>query len=237
VQVDLPSLLVLQDKDAAVRHAEEQLAKLQPEIDELDSTLADIEDQLAAARGATEEAEKRRSELEERIESYRVMQERRKQKLEWVRGAKEAAAIMAELDLARSVLAKEEAEWIRSADKVQEAQHNLNAIEEVALETRETQGPTREELAQRAGELEKELEAAVVDRDVAAKDINAQQLAQYRRILMGRAPQALYPLRSGACGHCFTSVPLHRVQQIKSGSTVENCEACGVWVYNPTPPE
>src|SRR3989475_3954794 len=39
----------------------------------------------------------------------------RSQRLEWVRGAKEASTLMAELDLARSVLAKEEAEFMRSA--------------------------------------------------------------------------------------------------------------------------
>jgi len=41
----------------------------------------------------------------------------------------------------------------------------------------------------------------------------------------------LYPLRGGACGHCYTAVPLHRRQQIENGQAVEACEACGVLVY------
>lgn len=233
MQVDLPVLLALQEKDAAVRSAQEQLAKLQPAIDRLDEELAEVEERLASARDAAETAEKRRAELEERIDSYRVMQERRKQKLEWVRGAKEASAIMAELDLARSVLAKEEAEWIRSADKVQEAEHNLKQIEAAVEQIKEVQVPARADLAARAGELEQELKAAQAERDEAAKSVEQRQLDHYRRILQGRAPQALYPLRSGACGHCFTSVPLHIRQQIEAGQTVEMCEACGVWVYNP----
>jgi predicted nucleic acid-binding Zn-ribbon protein len=233
VQVDLAALLALQEKDTVVRLTQEQLAKLQPEVDELDDALAEVEERLAAARSAAEKAEAKRDEIEERIESYRVMQERRKQKLEWVRGAKEASAIMAELDLARSVLAKEEAEWIRSADKVQDAMHNLKEIEEHFAQTQEAQVPARDEYAARAEELGKQLEAAQAECDEAAKDVQQQQLDHYRRILQGRAPQALYPLRNGACGHCFTSVPLHRRQQIESGQTVEMCEACGVWVYNP----
>lgn len=233
MQVDLSVLLALQEKDAAVRRAQEQLAKLQPAIDALDAELSEVEERLASARGAAEAAEKRRSELEERIDSYRVMQERRKQKLEWVRGAKEASAIMAELDLARSVLAKEEAEWIRSADRLQEAEHNLKQIEADLEQTKQTQAPAREGLTVRGDELARELTTAQAERAEAAKNVEPKQLDQYQRILQGRAPQALYPLRNGACGHCFTSVPLHIRQQIEAGQTVEMCEACGVWVYNP----
>jgi predicted nucleic acid-binding Zn-ribbon protein len=232
VQVDLAVLLNLQEKDRAVMMVEEQLNALQPEIEVLDTALAQAEEQLALAQKDAGDAEVRRAELEERIESYRVMQERRRQKLEWVRGAKEAATIMAELDLARTVLAKEEAEWIRSADKVQEAEHRLAEMQREVQETRETQEPTRQELAARTSELEAELAQARRERDEAAKQIGPDLLDLYQKILRGRAPQALYPLRGGACGHCFTSVPLHRRQQIQAGQSVEPCEACGVLVYN-----
>ncbi|KPJ86349.1 MAG: hypothetical protein AMS18_15760 [Gemmatimonas sp. SG8_17] len=232
MQVDLAVLLNLQEKDRAVTMVEEQLSALQPEIEVLDAALTQVEERLALAQKNAGDAEARRAELEERIESYRVMQERRRQKLEWVRGAKEAATIMAELDLARSVLAKEETDWIRSADKVQEAEQALAEMQQQVEETRGTQEPTRQELAARSGELEAELARARRERDEAAKHIDPGLLDLYQKILRGRAPQALYPLRGGACGHCFTSVPLHRRQQIEAGQSVEPCEACGVLVYN-----
>lgn len=232
MQVDLAVLLNLQEKDRAVTMVEEQLNALQPEIEVLDTALTQAEEQLALAQRKAGDAEVRRAELEERIESYRVMQERRRQKLEWVRGAKEAATLMAELDLARSVLAKEEAEWIRSADKVQEAEEALAEMQRQVEETRGAQEPTRQELAARSGELEAGLAQARKERDEAARQIDPGLLDLYRKILRGRAPQALYPLRGGACGHCFTSVPLHRRQQIEAGQSVEPCEACGVLVYN-----
>ena len=118
---DLVALLALQERDQAVAAIEGELKALDPEVTALDAQLAIAEGELTDARKGVEEAGSRRVELEGKIEGYRVMQERRRQRLEWVRGAKEAATLMAELDLARSVLAKEEAEWIRSADRVQEA--------------------------------------------------------------------------------------------------------------------
>ena len=232
VQAELSALLELQEKDKAVRASKEKLASLKPELDELDAELEKVSARLEIARQAAKEADDKRAELEGRIESYRVMQERRRQRLEWVRGAKEASTIMAELDLARSVLAKEEAEWIRSADKVQEAEKVVAEIETELKAAEEAQAPARESCASRAAEYESELEAAKKERAEATKSIKPRLLDVYERVLRGRAPNALYPLRSGACGYCFTAVPLHRRQQIQNGRTLENCEACGVLVYN-----
>jgi predicted nucleic acid-binding Zn-ribbon protein len=232
VRVDLKVLLALQEKDSAITTIEKKLKALRPEIEDLDADLAELEDQLAVARGAAMEADKRRADLEARIESYRVMQERRRQRLEWVRGAKEASAIMAELDMARGVLAKEEADWLRSADELQEAEDLVAEADLRVEELKEAQKPKREEAAAKSTEYLAELEEARARRAEATKGIEHKILQYYDRILRGRAPNVLYPLTAGACGHCHTAVPLHRRQQVVSGSVVEPCEACGVLVYN-----
>jgi predicted nucleic acid-binding Zn-ribbon protein len=35
----------------------------------------------------------------------------------------------------------------------------------------------------------------------------------------------------GACGHCFNTLPLQEQSEIRSGSTLHRCEACGVILY------
>jgi predicted nucleic acid-binding Zn-ribbon protein len=159
------------------------------------------------------------------------MQEQRRQRLEWVRGAKEASTLMAELDLARSVLAKEEAEFMRSGDAVTEAE--LKAAEaEAALEkVREAQAPRREALAGRRDALATEREEAVAAREAATRAVDSGLLGRYERIRKGKAPLALYALHGDACGHCFTAVPTQRRILIQRGATIETCEACGVLLY------
>ncbi|MGH7671530.1 MAG: hypothetical protein ACREMC_01425, partial [Gemmatimonadales bacterium] len=103
---ELEALLALQDKDVAVTQCEAQLAALAPEAAVLDAQLAAAVRGLEQARAAIQAALDRRGGMEGKIASYRTMQEQRRQRLEWVRGAKEASTLMAELDLARSVLAK-----------------------------------------------------------------------------------------------------------------------------------
>ena len=230
---DLEAVLALQERDRAVMSVEREKAALEPEIEQLDQQLHEARAALEAAQRRVQEADVRRAELEGKIEGYRVMQERRRQRLEWVKGAKEASTLMAELDLARSVIAKEEAEWIRSADKVQEAQHLAAEAEKRVDELETEQAPKREAIQARQAELDEQLAAAKADRKKATKNVPNGLLARYEKIRTGRAPLALYPLENGACGHCFTAIPLHRRQKLLGGGGVEPCEACGVLVYDP----
>lgn len=231
MHAELKMLLNLQEKDKIVMALEAEREALEPALEELNGALSGAEETAATAQVRVEEADKRRGELDAKIEGYRVMQERRRQKLEWVRGAKEASNLMAELDLARSVLAKEEAEWVRSADKVQEAERNAAEAETALEELKAEQAPKREELAAKQAECDDNLAAASGEREAAAGGVDAANQERYNRIRRGRAPLALYPLRNGACGHCFTSVPLHRRQKILSSEGIESCEACGVLIY------
>jgi predicted nucleic acid-binding Zn-ribbon protein len=233
VDPDLVTLLALQERDHAVSAVEAELKVFEPEIAELDADLAKVESELSGARSGVDEAGTRRDELEGKIEGYKVMQDRRRQKLEWVRGAKEAATLMAELDLARSVLAKEEAEWIRSADKVQESEKRVAEVERLVEEKRTAQAPRREEIEALRDECRERLDAARAEREKAAKHVSKLLLGRYERIRQGNTPFAVYPLKGAACGHCYTAVPIHRRQEIWGGRGTTTCEGCGVLVYDP----
>lgn len=230
---ELVALLALQERDREVAVIEAELRGLDPQVAALDEELGRVEAELGNARQSVAEAGGRRSELEGKIEGYRMMQERRRQRLEWVKGAKEAATLMAELDLARGVLAKEEAEWIRSADKVQEAEKKVTEVEKLVEEARAAQAPRREQIAGIQAECQERLNAARGLRDEAAKAVKRPLLSRYDRIRRGNTPFALYLLQGQACGHCYTAVPIHRRREIQNGQGVTNCEACGVLIYDP----
>ncbi len=228
---ELEALLALQAKDQAVTETEERFAALAPELEELDAAQAAAERALAAARAGIQAAIDRRDELEGKIANYRTMQEQRRQRLEWVRGAKEASTLMAELDLARSVLAKEEAEFMRSGDAVTEAERRAAEAEKALQELRTAQAPRREALAGQREEIATSRERAVAERERAAAGVGAALLSRYERIRRGKAPLALYALHGDACGHCFTAVPTQRRALIQRGASIESCEACGVLLY------
>lgn len=228
---ELEALLALQEKDRAVTASDEAIAALAPELETLDQALAAAEQGLAAAQTAIQAAMDRRDALEGKIANYRTMQEQRRQRLEWVRGAKEASTLMAELDLARSVLAKEEAEFMRSGDAVTEAERKAAEAEKVLSDVRARQAPQREAVSGKREQIAAERERAVAARETEAARVDAALLARYERIRRGKAPLALYPLHGDACGHCFTAVPTQRRALIQRGASIEGCEACGVLLY------
>ena len=228
---DLEALLVLQDADVAVASCDARLKALEPEVRALDDQITAAERVVAQARAGIQAALDRRDGLEGKIQSYRTMQEQRRQRLEWVRGAKEASTLMAELDLTRSVLAKEEAEFMRSGDAVGEAERKTAEAENALEKVRETQATQRESVAGKRQEIAAERERMSLQRERAAKAVNPALLVRYDRIRRGKAPLALYPLHGSSCGNCFTAVPTQRKALIQRGATIEGCEACGVLLY------
>jgi predicted nucleic acid-binding Zn-ribbon protein len=231
VHPDLEALLSLQEKDVAVASCDARLKALEPEVRALDEQIAAAERVVDQARAGIQAALDRRDGLEGKIQSYRTMQEQRRQRLEWVRGAKEASTLMAELDLARTVLAKEEAEFMRSGDAVGEAERKTAEAENALEKVREAQASQRETLEARRQAIAAERENATLERERASKDVKPALLAKYDRIRRGKAPLAVYPLHGSSCGNCFTAVPTQRKALIQRGATIEGCEACGVLLY------
>ncbi|HEU4647830.1 MAG TPA: hypothetical protein VFS33_02125 [Gemmatimonadales bacterium] len=229
---ELPKLLDLQAKDSAIAAIDAELAALDDELNALDQSRQRAADALANAQRAADEGAHRRVELETKIESYRTLQERRKQRLEAVRSPKEAAAAMAEMDLARSVMAKEEAEWLRSAGQVEQLEAKVAEEQRLLAETEAAQTAPRAALAERRGVLEGERDRLLHNREDAAAKLERSLRVRYDRLRRARATAAVVvPLRGDACGACFTAVPRNRRSQIRAGAVLDGCEACGVILY------
>jgi predicted nucleic acid-binding Zn-ribbon protein len=232
---DLLKLIDLQSKDAAVAAAERRLGDLGGETADLDQALQRARDLVDKARQAAADGQRRRDELETKIESYRILQERRRLRLEQVRNPKDASTLMTELDLAQSVMAKEENDWVRSADmvvqlevKVQEAERVLEAVEA-------EQAPARAQVAQRRAVLEAERDAALGMREASAAQLDKTIRTRYDRLRRSRSSDVVVPLMGGTCGSCHTAVPLNRRGQIRAGLVVDACEACGAILYPDEP--
>ena len=235
MHADLVKLLDLQSKDAAVAAAEARLRELDRESAALDQAVQRARDALDAARRAATDGARRRDEIEARVESYRMLQDRRVQRLETVRNPKDASTLMAELDLARSVIAKEETDWVRAAEAVTALERKVGEEENKVAAADLEQAPERARLAERRHLLEAERDAAVLAREASAEQIDKPLRTRYDRLRRSRARDVVVPLVGGTCGACHTSVPLNRRSQIKAGSVIDGCEACGAILYPPEP--
>jgi predicted nucleic acid-binding Zn-ribbon protein len=232
---DLMKLLELQSKDAAIAEVDQRLIAASQDLVTLDQALQKAQENLQVARRAAAEGQRRRDELEGKIESYRILQERRRERLEHVRNPKEASTLMTEYDLARSVMSKEENEWVRSSDALSLLESRVKEEERTVQTLEAAQAPERAVIASRRAAIEAERAAAVREREASAAGIDKALRTRYDRLRKTRTSEVVVPLIGGTCGACHTAVPLNRRGQIRAGLVLEGCEACGAILYPPEP--
>jgi predicted nucleic acid-binding Zn-ribbon protein len=229
---DVSKLLELQETDTRIAELDARRAGLDADLAALDADLRRAARARDTAHREAEEAARRRDDQERKIETFRQQQERRKQLLEFVRNPKEAATLMAEMDLGRQVLAKEESDWVRAADGAgsveARAADETRRYEEFAA----GQVPRREQIAAQRGELNAERAAQLEEREARAGVIERALRVRYDRLRRARAAAVVVPLNGDACGACFTAIPKNRRSQIRAGLLLEGCEACGVILYS-----
>jgi predicted nucleic acid-binding Zn-ribbon protein len=228
---DLVKLLDLQEKDLALVEVDTRLAGVLAETEQLDKELAEAERNLENRRRSAAEALRKRQDSETKIENFRRLLERQQARTNQLRGQREIQAAMTEMDLARSVLAKEENDWAQAGDNVIAQDAAIRAAEEKLEEQRTSQAEAREALGQRRSGVQAERDEAKAARDASAAEVERALRQRYERLRAARVARVVVPLVGSACGACFTTVPLNRRSQIRSGNLIDWCESCGVILY------
>lgn len=227
---DLVKLLELQSKDHALLDTERGLEAIHAETAALDQQLKGAEQTLATSQKAVADVTRRRAEVEGKMENYRKLEERGKARLDQVKTPKEMQAVNVELDLARSVLAKEEADWVKLAEILGNHENNVAHATATLEEMKAGQVTARAEIAGRQKEAEKLRQAALDARNASAGEVNRQLRGRYERLRSVRTT-VVVALDGPACGACHTQVPLNRRSQMRAGTLIDFCESCGVILY------
>lgn len=231
MNADLEKLLDLQAKDELLLAVDLRLAALLEEGAELDAAVTRTNAEVESARKSLADLGKRQRELEIRIEGYRTLQERRRTRMEQVRGAREAQALMTEMDMARAVLLKEEGEWLKRAEQVQALEARISEGQGALEALQAEQAEARADIAARETTLQAERTVAQAAREASAANLEKSLRMRYDRLRSNREGAVVVAVSGVACGSCFTAVPMSRRSQLRTGLLIEGCEACGVILY------
>jgi predicted nucleic acid-binding Zn-ribbon protein len=228
---DLEKLLDLQAKDLVLLATDREIQALDASIAALDAALERARSDVEAARKKHGEGVKRREELEVVIDTQRSQQEKRRARIEQVRTAREVQALMTEVDLARSALANKESDWVKAAESSQQQEAAVAEAEQRLAALDGDQTGERARLADARKVLEGRRAEASAARAASATEVEKSLLARYDRLWVSRTTTVVVPLRGDACGACYTAGPRNRRSQIRAGTHIEGCEACGVILY------
>lgn len=229
---DLTKLLDLQARDVELLEVDRRLQQLDSEVAELDNQLNLSREAVRAAQRAIDLESRRRDELETRIEAHRKHQDKRREKLEFMKTQKEVAGLLAEIDLAKGSLSAEENDWVKVSEQVAQLEMRKAEAEQQVIATEQEQVTARAGISERRGELSREREAIAGRRSASAAEVRKPLLQRYDKLRASSSrAEVVVALAGAACGACFTTVPVNRRSQIKSGSVIDGCENCGVILY------
>lgn len=219
----------LQRIDQRIEAVKEKMRTFDPLLEEVDAPAAELEDEVENTRGRLQEmkVDERRVELAAQEKKNRA--DRLEERLKSVRNVREEAAVSAELDMVRRALEGEEQEALTLLDQIRKMELRLEELQEALEEARSEIEPRRQELLNEREALEEELEDLRARRERFSESMDDQELRVYERIRGGGGRRAVARLTAdGACGNCFNMIPLQLQNEIRHGSEMIRCEACGV---------
>jgi predicted nucleic acid-binding Zn-ribbon protein len=228
------ALKELQRLDREIREAEGRAEAFAPELEAVENVAQQMETEAGATRARLQEMklDERRHELsaDEKRARSKVLQER----LGAVRNVREEAAVTAELDMVRRGLEAEEQDALTLLDQIRKLEMKLQEQEDKLAAARAEVEPRRLELVGARQAVEVEIAELKRKREEFARTVNPRQLQLYQGIRGRTGRQAVAELTAdGACGYCFSMMPLQIQNEVRHGTDLVRCEACGVILTAP----
>ena len=227
-------LLELQTMDGRIRRTRDRIDAYGPQLEEVEAPAL----QLAEDVGLTE-SRVRDLRLEERrlrlaAEEKAVRAQRLEDRLKLVRTVREEAAVQAELGLVRRALDQEELEVVNLLDQISRFEERLSEEQAAMERARAAVDPRRDELLAEREVARKEAASLERSREGVAATIDPRYLRVYEHLARGGRRRAVASMtEDGACGSCFSVIPLQLQNEIRTRAPLVRCEACGLIVTAP----
>jgi len=232
------ALRELQALDLQISKAREEAREYEPRILEVEEPALELESAVERTRGRIREMRMEERRLELSTKEKRAREEKLKDRLNQVRNVREEAAVNAELEMVSRALETEESEAIGLLDQIRRLELELEEQSDLWEQAKEEVGPRRESLVEERDALLAKVEELETARAEAAESVDPEELRVYDAIRGTRGRAALAALtEDGACGNCYSVIPLQLQQEILRSDALFRCEACGVILTPPIPEE
>ncbi|MDT8435208.1 MAG: C4-type zinc ribbon domain-containing protein [Gemmatimonadota bacterium] len=224
-------LLNLQEMDEEITLIEKELRELDAEREELVARVSGLEgaEKEATVRLEREDAHVRQA--ERTVNAGRATLKRLQQRAQEVHNMREHLAARTEVDAARQNLEAAETALLDAMQAQERARDELESAASGLATGRDETATRLAELDARRAELADRLAIRRDRRENRALRIDESVRSLYDRVRGGRQTRALAPILEGVCGACYTSIPLQRQAEVRSGRSLIVCEACGVILH------
>lgn len=225
----MASLQEVQKLDERIQEVEEAIRAFEPRLAEIEEPALALEAELTKVEERLSQMEADTRRLERAADDKRARSERLDERLQQVKNLREEAAVRTELDLVRRAIEADEQEALQLLDQIRRSELQVEELKEKTETARSDVEPTREALQEERSELEGELAELKLRRDALLDAVSGQERKVYEAFHeKGRSVVVSPLLDDGACGNCFSLIPLQIQNEIRNGEGLVRCEVCGV---------
>jgi predicted nucleic acid-binding Zn-ribbon protein len=232
VDGQLKTLIALQSLDTRIAGLEAEAARIPRDLEILRTRTAEAKKIVDIAKTALDAARKETRAKEKDLEDNQVKRQKFEGQLYQVKTNKEYSAVLAEIEEVKQQKSQIEEEILTLMERQERLVGEVKDTE-ARYKSTETAGAA-EETALRAklAAVETELTGVRGDRGSLAREVPANVLTDYDRLLRARGGLALVPVtKPNLCGACRMTVTPQRLQELRAQNTLLHCESCGRYIY------
>jgi len=224
----------LQRLDLKIGEAKQRILDFEPRLEEVEKPALTLEGELGTTRNRVQEMKLEERRLELSGEEKRTRRAKLEERLGSVRNLREEAAVSAELEMVKRAIQNDEQEALGLLDQLRKAEERAAELEAAFKEANDLVEPQKKDLLEQRAQAQRDVESLQEDRARFAKGMSTPELKVYDAIRAGGRAIAVADLtEDGACGHCYGMVPLQIQNEVRHGSSLIRCEACGVILTAP----
>jgi hypothetical protein len=227
----IEKLLILQDRDRKISRVKNELERIAPERQQLQTRASQTQSSLDAAKLRVKQIESQKKDLEleveaqkQKIAKYSIQQFETKKNDEF-------KAIGHEIENCKATITKIEDKEIELMEQAEAAQKDVAAASQTANEAKKHVDGQVAELAAREENLKKEFEELTVNREELASAVDEDTRSRYERLLKNKGENVVVGIQHGVCGGCHMKFPQQVVLSCRREESIVTCPNCGRILY------
>lgn len=231
--------------DTKIRDVRGRVDSCGPQLSEVGAVVKQLEEQAETTSGRVADLRAEERRLQRSLDDKRLRVAKLEDRLRGVRTPREEAAVQAELGLVRRLVDSEEQEAMNLLDQIERLEVRLSDQQAELAEARDAAEPRRQQILADKQAAEREFATLEEERRTVAETVDTDWLKVYDSLVKsGRKSAVALMLDDGACGACYSVIPLQRQHEIRAAADMAEeptgrdagpvtCEACGVIVTAP----
>lgn len=227
----IEKLLVLQDRDRSILQLRDELARIEPQRQMLNSRAAGAQTNLDTAKNRAKQIESDRKKLELDVEAKKSQIEKYSLQQFQTKKNEEYRALAHEIELCKQAIVKLDDQQIELMEKAEAVQKDVQTANAALGEARKVTDGLVADLGKREENLKKELAGLESNRAELLAAVDPSTGSRYERLLKNKGATVVVGVQHGVCGGCHMKLPAQILVTCKAQSEIVTCINCGRILY------